>query len=884
MLWGYDYLTGVIGDDRRWHIGKNVLAKCRKMFNDKMWEEFICSWGLVVPSSSVAQYEERLCVLKRNFEMVPAALEYVEKNWLVPYKEKFVGFWTDKIMHFENLTSNRKCLIGGILYGGDINDVDLATSQRMNIDIERCYYRKRLFKGGHENVMENSKISSSWKQSVIKGFNFGDDRLMDKMWIRNSNANGMTMFFRVRLYVTRAFLSDKIKVIKSPSVMVVKELDPSSRSKVEREYELLNLLEFRSLLKRMSVIVRNKDGQIFVLCKCADKLGENGQTYQHATSLRFQIMQKMGFGQWLLEETEYQEWNTMVSKAKETMGPQREELLEGASEMIENDLIPLEAVAIVDKLQKGGSVFLLLMHAMKVEILHQIQDSYQMICDEFHKDVPFALVIDGKPLEIALGSDMKDQFSYSWQLIALLSYAAAYPRSRKLFLEEATAMQALMARSFYVSTPAVWMMKKQNYHPGLGLGKRSQGIPQMIDPPHNQYTFGLGYTPTKAEIEEKRKESMEKAKGNTVKEKALAIQKMLNGWFVREGEDFPFCGFAETWEDEVTKQRHHGMQIFFDQECTVSDIEEVLTNSPLDWVEVLSKLRKKTLSPQEHLELALPIMKITRSVKEFTSKTTFAIGDGANDVGMFQELDIGVGISGHGRNAVMASDFLMPQFPFLDWLLIVHRHWCCQRVAKMILYFVYKNVVFGLSLFYYEVCTNFSGGVLYDDWSMAMFNAGISTMVVLEQDISAQVCLQIAPTSLGSNISSFGDPSRILTRSISLLKQCSEAIGPSPLYWNFTLLVVVVSLLPYSLHLIVQWLFYPMDDQVIREMKHCRKDGRDTEMRARELQYSRRTTQIGFSARVEAKISSLREQLHEKKTSLYKSVTSNPIFCYRTNI
>lgn len=69
----------------------------------------------------------------------------------------------------------------------------------------------------------------------------------------------------------------------------------------------------------------------------------------------FQIMQKMGFGQWLLEETEYQEWNTMFSKAKETMGPQREELLEGASEMIENDLILLGAVAVEDKLQKGVS-------------------------------------------------------------------------------------------------------------------------------------------------------------------------------------------------------------------------------------------------------------------------------------------------------------------------------------------------------------------------------------------------------------------------------------------------------------------------------------------------------------------------------------------------
>ncbi|KAG5562042.1 hypothetical protein RHGRI_004924 [Rhododendron griersonianum] len=67
----------------RWHIGKNVLAKCRKMFDDKMWEEFICSWGLVVLSASVAQYEERLCVLKRDFEMVPAALQYAKGSCFV---------------------------------------------------------------------------------------------------------------------------------------------------------------------------------------------------------------------------------------------------------------------------------------------------------------------------------------------------------------------------------------------------------------------------------------------------------------------------------------------------------------------------------------------------------------------------------------------------------------------------------------------------------------------------------------------------------------------------------------------------------------------------------------------------------------------------------
>ena len=39
-------------------------------------------------------------------------------------------------------------------------------------------------------------------------------------------------------------------------------------------------------------------------------------------------------------------------------------------------------------------------------------------------------------------------------------------------------------------------------------------------------------------------------------------------------------------------------------------------------------------------------MQVTRLVKRETGNTTLAIGDGANDVGMLQEADIGVGISG----------------------------------------------------------------------------------------------------------------------------------------------------------------------------------------------------------------------------------------------
>lgn len=39
-------------------------------------------------------------------------------------------------------------------------------------------------------------------------------------------------------------------------------------------------------------------------------------------------------------------------------------------------------------------------------------------------------------------------------------------------------------------------------------------------------------------------------------------------------------------------------------------------------------------------------LQVTRLIKVKTGSTTLAIGDGANDVGMLQEADIGVGISG----------------------------------------------------------------------------------------------------------------------------------------------------------------------------------------------------------------------------------------------
>ncbi len=72
----------------------------------------------------------------------------------------------------------------------------------------------------------------------------------------------------------------------------------------------------------------------------------------------------------------------------------------------------------------------------------------------------------------------------------------------------------------------------------------------------------------------------------------------------------------------------------------------------------------------------------------------FVSGDGANDVSMIQAADVGIGISGQeGMQAVMASDFAMSRFKFLERFLLVHGHWSYDRLANMVLYFFYKNAV-----------------------------------------------------------------------------------------------------------------------------------------------------------------------------------------------
>ena len=76
---------------------------------------------------------------------------------------------------------------------------------------------------------------------------------------------------------------------------------------------------------------------------------------------------------------------------------------------------------------------------------------------------------------------------------------------------------------------------------------------------------------------------------------------------------------------------------------------------------------------------------VVELIKKYKEAVTLAIGDGANDVSMIKAADIGVGISGQeGMQAVLASDYSIAQFRYLERLLLVHGRWSYYRMCKFL--------------------------------------------------------------------------------------------------------------------------------------------------------------------------------------------------------
>ena len=128
----------------------------------------------------------------------------------------------------------------------------------------------------------------------------------------------------------------------------------------DRKYRLLNILEFTSTRKRMSVLVEDEQGRIQLLTKGADSVvfkSLSASNYVQETKLFVDGYAQEGLRTLLLASryvslAEYKTWNEEFEHAMQTVN-NREEAVAAVNEKIEKGLELVGSTAIEDKLQEG---------------------------------------------------------------------------------------------------------------------------------------------------------------------------------------------------------------------------------------------------------------------------------------------------------------------------------------------------------------------------------------------------------------------------------------------------------------------------------------------------------------------------------------------------
>ncbi|KAH6797898.1 ATPase E1-E2 type family protein / haloacid dehalogenase-like hydrolase family protein [Perilla frutescens var. hirtella] len=543
-----------------------------------------------------------------------------------------------------------KCSVAGTAYGHGVTEVERAMAKRKG---------SPMAVGGKLTV----ERPDGPKNSSVKGFNFDDKRINNGNWVNERNLDVIQKFFRLLAVCHTAIpdVDEKTGKVtyeaespdeaafviaarelgfeffnRTQTSVSINELNPVSGKLVERTYKLLNILEFNSTRKRMSVIVRDEEGKLLLLCKGADsvmfeRLGRNGRVYEEKTREHVSEYADAGLRTLILayrelSEDEYELFDKKFTVAKNSVSADREALIDDVTEDMEKDLILLGATAVEDKLQQGVP-----------ECIDKLAQA-------------------GIKLWVLTGDKMETAIN--------IGYACSLLR------------QGMKQITITLESPEIKALEKNGEKDEITKASKQSVLRQI--------------TEGKAQVAQLSSEAF-----------ALII----------DGKSLVYA-----LEDDVKK-------LFL--ELAVGCASVICCRS----------------SPKQK---AL----VTRLVKDGTTKTTLAIGDGANDVGMLQEADIGIGISGvEGMQAVMSSDIAIAQFRFLERLLLVHGHWCYRRISTMICYFFYKNIAYGITVFLYEAHASFSGQPAYNDWFLSLYNMLFTSLPVValgvfEQDVSARFCLK----------------------------------------------------------------------------------------------------------------------------------------------
>uniref|UniRef100_A0A665USL6 Phospholipid-transporting ATPase n=1 Tax=Echeneis naucrates TaxID=173247 RepID=A0A665USL6_ECHNA len=254
----------------------------------------------------------------------------------------------------QNIMTFNKCSINGKSYG-DVYD----------------------YTGQRQEITEVKTVDFSFNPLADPRFLFHDHALVEDVKLENSEVH---TFFRL-LALCHTVMAEEKKEgelfyqAQSPDEgalvtaarnfgFVFRSRTPDSVSIVEmgkqRTYELLAILDFNNVRKRMSVIVRSPEGKLSLYCKGADtiiyeRLHQSCSKLMDVTTEHLNVregLRTLALAYKDLDEEYFSEWKQRHHEASTSLDD-REAKLDQLYEEIEKDLLLLGATAIEDKLQDG---------------------------------------------------------------------------------------------------------------------------------------------------------------------------------------------------------------------------------------------------------------------------------------------------------------------------------------------------------------------------------------------------------------------------------------------------------------------------------------------------------------------------------------------------
>lgn len=564
------------------------------------------------------------------------------------------GTLTQNVMQF------KKCTIRGVAYGKAYTEALAGLRKRQGADVEA------EGKMVAEEIEEDRSRMLRKLRNISKSTDFADDELTfissefvadleKKHGPEQSKAN---YHFMLCLALCNSVITEESKTSKGK--LVYKAQSPDEAALVgtakdvgfallrrvrrgvvlnilgdEVEFQLLNILEFNSARKRMSVIVKMHDGRIMLICKGADsiiydRLAPGQADMKEKTAVQLEEFANEGLRTLCVAEREidpkfYEDWNKRHEAATAEI-ENREEKMDSVSDEIEHDLMLLGGTAIEDRLQDG------------------VPRTISLLADGGIK----LWVLTGDKVETAIN------IGFSCNLLD-------------------NEMKLLVIRI---------------------EGDDRGSVPAQIDE-YLYQNFNM-----QGDYDE-----LEAAKAD---------------------HSSPSGRFAVVIDgDALRLAMNPALQVKFLLLCKQCRAVLCCRVSPAQKAAVVKLVRNR-----------LEVM-------------TLAIGDGANDVAMIQEANVGVGIAGEeGRQAVMSSDYAFGQFRFLARLLLVHGRYSYKRIAEMVPNFFYKNVVFTMTLFWYGIFSDFDGSYLYEYTYVMFFNLAFTSlpvilMGILDQDVPDRISLAV---------------------------------------------------------------------------------------------------------------------------------------------